>query len=226
MENQKLIWIILSITVAAIIVLLGGLVLLKDENLTAQTAENAGINNPMSRINAESYAFDYTRENYPLSGLEPTLEEENINSQELVIGEAEDTHKQQEAGVPAGENKAETVKPKASPPKTENKNTSYAPAASTTSSKTRTVLVKEYWIQAGSYQDRSKAELLNDTLTAKGLPGRILTRDVNGETFFRVRIGPYSIKQEAEKFLTWIKALKGLENSYISEVAVKRKAVN
>jgi cell division protein FtsN len=226
MEHQKIIWIILSVTVAAIIVLLGGLVLLKDEKLTVQTEESAGINNPMSRINAESYAFDYTRENYPLSGLEPTLEEENVTAEQSVIGEAEETHAKNEPEVTTGEAKEEKGKPKTAQPKAHNQSASYAPTASATPSKPRTVLVKEYWIQAGSYQDRNKAELLNDTLTAKGLPGRIMTKDVNGETYFRVRIGPYSIKKEAEKFLTWIKALKGMENSYISEVAVKRKAVN
>jgi hypothetical protein len=108
MENQKIIWIILSVTVAAIIVLLGGLVLLKDERLTVQTEESAGINNPMSRINAESYAFDYTRENYPLSGLEPTLEEENITSEKEVIGEAEETHVKKEPEGTAGEAKEES----------------------------------------------------------------------------------------------------------------------
>ncbi|MEJ2664900.1 MAG: SPOR domain-containing protein [Spirochaetia bacterium] len=226
MDNQKLIWIVLSVTIAAIIVLLGGLVLLKDQTLVPQPDEAGVGNTPMSRINAESYAFDYTRENFPLSGLEPTLEEDNVTTDETATGEAQDTEKQEKIQVTAEENKQENTKPKTVKPKATEKNASYSTRSVTPPHKTRNVIVKEYWIQAGSYKDRNKAELLNATLTDKGLTGRIMTRDVKGDTFFRVRIGPYSNKKEAEKFLSWIKALKGLENSYISEVSVKRKAVN
>ncbi|MBN1797799.1 MAG: SPOR domain-containing protein [Spirochaetales bacterium] len=221
MENQKLIWIILSVTVAAIIVLLGGLILLKDETLTIQTDDRSGMNTPMSRINAESYAFDYTRENYPLTGLEPTLEENDVISSDVVIGEADEQEKEEAVRVKEEDTKESATKPKDTTPKTTAKTTSSGIA--TSPAKSRTVLAKEYWIQAGSYIDRHKADDLNDFLMEKGLPGRISTKSVNGKTFYRVRIGPYTIKKEAEKFLIWVKALNGLETSYISEVSVKRK---
>ena len=221
MEKQKLLWIILSITIAAIIVILGGLVLLRDETLTVQTDERSGMNVPMSRLNAESYAIDYTRENYPLKGLEPATQQDDITSKDVVIGEAEEGEKSEESSA-----KSETAKELKKPErkdKNHDKAASYAPEKTTAPSKAKTVTVTEYWIQAGSYKERSKAELLNNTLMEKGLPGRILTKDVKGETFYRVRIGPYLNKKEAEKFLVWVKALNGLDNSYISSVAAKRK---
>jgi len=226
MENQKLIWIILSVTIAAIIVLLGGLILLRDETLTVQTDDRSGMNYPMSRINAESYAFDYTRENYPLSGLEPTLEESEVISSDVVIGEAEGNEKSEGVRVEDADKKESVSKAKETTPKTTNKTSSQISGTATSPAKTRTVYAKEYWIQAGSYIERSKADILSNFLMEKGLPGRISTKSVNGQTYYRVRIGPYTIKKEAEKFLTWVKALNGLETSYISEVSAKRKVVN
>lgn len=223
MENKKLIWIILSITIAAIIVLLGGLVLLRDDIITAHTDERSETNYPMSRINAESYAFDYTRENYPLSGLEPTLEESDVTSSERVIGEMEDNAMSEDTML---EDKKESgTKPKDSTSKTTHK-TLHQTAKTTTPSKTRTVYAKEYWIQAGSYIDRHKADILNGFLMEKGLPGRISTKSIDGNTYYRVRIGPYTRKKEADKFLIWVKALNGLETSYISEVSIKKKVLN
>jgi DedD protein len=224
MENQKLIWIILSVTIAAIIVLLGGLVLLRDETITVQTDDRSAMNYPMSRINAESYAFDYTRENFPLSGLEPTLEESEVISSDVVIGEAEEG--ESAGGISVEEEKETVSKPKESTSKTTTKKSSPSSEIKPSTSKTRTVIAKEYWIQAGSYIDRHKADELNGFLMEKGLPGRISTKSIEGKTYYRVRIGPYTMKKEAEKFLTWVKVLNGLETSYISEVSVKRKVLN
>jgi DedD protein len=226
MEKQKLLWVILSVTIAAIIVILGGLLLLRDETLTAQTDDKSTINYPMSRINAESLALDYTRENYPLSGIEQGAGKDDIVSKDVVIGEAEGGEKHEEVRVLSEDKKEISSKPKEPAAKTQNKTTSYSPPNTTSPSKTKTILAAEYWIQAGSYKERNKAEILNNTLAEKGLPGRILTKEVNGTTYYRVRIGPYPIREEAEKFLIWIKELNGLEKSYISKVTVRKKPAN
>ena len=84
------------------------------------------------------------------------------------------------------------------------------------------VKVKEYWIQTGSYSNHSRAEDMAAMLTNQGLSGRVTTREVDGRTFFRVRIGPYAEKAEAEKFLSWVQDVKGLETSYISLVYARR----
>ncbi len=90
---------------------------------------------------------------------------------------------------------------------------------------TRTVTVKEYWIQAGSYTSRTRADRIKDELDELGLSGRILSKDVDGTQYYRVRIGPYSQKAEADKFLTWVKEKDAFENSYISEVYRKKTVV-
>ena len=91
---------------------------------------------------------------------------------------------------------------------------------------TRTIKGTEYWIQAGSYTSQTRAEQVKENLQAKGIKSRIVSREVNGENFFRVRIGPYENAQEAEKFLAWIKEIKDFEGSYISQVYVEKTVQN
>ncbi|MBN1696933.1 MAG: SPOR domain-containing protein [Spirochaetales bacterium] len=82
--------------------------------------------------------------------------------------------------------------------------------------------VIEYWIQIGAYKSKSKSEEQNEKLLQHGFQARIQTKDVNGTTYYRVRIGPYRNKAEAEKFLSWIKVIDGMEDSYISEVPTQK----
>jgi DedD protein len=88
--------------------------------------------------------------------------------------------------------------------------------------KPKAVRVTEYWIQAGSYSSASRADEVTRRLEERGLAARTTTRDLNGKTHFRVRVGPYTSRAEAEKFLGWIRELKGFETSYISMVASRR----
>ena len=57
-----------------------------------------------------------------------------------------------------------------------------------------------------------------------GLAGRVFSFSQARDTYFRVRIGPYSNKQEAEKFLAIVRKIQGLEASYISQVSGSRSA--
>jgi cell division protein FtsN len=84
------------------------------------------------------------------------------------------------------------------------------------------VRVTEYWIQAGSFSSASRADEISRRLEERGLAAHTTTRDLNGKTHFRVRVGPYTSRAEAEKFLGWIRELKGFESSYISMVASRR----
>jgi DedD protein len=76
-----------------------------------------------------------------------------------------------------------------------------------------------FWIQTASFRSRTGAEAMAADLGDKGIPGRLQVSDVGGKPFYRVRVGPYTNRDEAEKFLSWIKGVDGLENSYISVVA-------
>ena len=76
----------------------------------------------------------------------------------------------------------------------------------------------DYWIQTGSYKSQSKADELVATLADKGLSGKVFSFDAAGGTFYRVRIGPYTNTGEADKFLSIVKQIQGLESSFVSQV--------
>ncbi|MGO9409969.1 MAG: SPOR domain-containing protein [Spirochaetia bacterium] len=76
----------------------------------------------------------------------------------------------------------------------------------------------DFWIQTGSYKSQSKADELIATLADKGLSGKVFSYDVHGGTYYRVRIGPYTNQGEADKFLSIVKQIQGLETSYVSQV--------
>jgi cell division protein FtsN len=84
----------------------------------------------------------------------------------------------------------------------------------------------DYWIQTGSYKSQSKAEDLKALLEGKGLGSRVFSSSSNGDTFYRVRVGPYSNKAEADKFLALVKQVQGLESSYISMIPAGKSSVN
>jgi len=72
-----------------------------------------------------------------------------------------------------------------------------------------------YWVQTGSFTAQSRAEGAQDTLKVKGFGAVIENRIVNGKTWFRVRVGPYLSKNEADYWLEEIKTIKGFENSQV-----------
>jgi DedD protein len=72
-----------------------------------------------------------------------------------------------------------------------------------------------FWVQAGSYSTQTRAEGVKETLAAKGIPSIIENRNVEGKTFYRVRVGPYMSNNEASYWLTLIKQISGFEDSQI-----------
>ena len=80
----------------------------------------------------------------------------------------------------------------------------------------------DYWIQTGSYKSQSKAEELVSALSDKGLSGKVFSYDALGGTFYRVRLGPYTNEGEADKFLSIVKQIQGLEASFVSQVGGAR----
>ena len=49
-----------------------------------------------------------------------------------------------------------------------------------------------YLLQAGAFRASSEAESMKAKLALIGFEARVLTADVNGQTMYRVRIGPYA----------------------------------
>ncbi|MDD7610987.1 MAG: SPOR domain-containing protein [Spirochaetales bacterium] len=79
------------------------------------------------------------------------------------------------------------------------------PVAKSTSNTAKTVsttqenLVTQYWVQVASYSNKKGAESARSVLDSNKIPADVFTYVDNKENmFFRVRVGPYTTKSEAE----------------------------
>jgi len=211
MEKNRILWVMLSAALFLVVVLAGGLFFLKpqaEEEITADTG--------VAGVGRDFDVFEYVRGKSELPGLEET--DEGPQEMVIVVGEVE------ESGVTQleTEGKEESLVIKEKQPPSVTVRPTVVKIAKPAEVKPVEVKVKEYWIQTGSYSSHSRAEDMAAMLTNQGLSGRVTTREVDGRTFFRVRIGPYAEKAEAEKFLSWVQDVKGLETSYISLVFARR----
>jgi DedD protein len=82
--------------------------------------------------------------------------------------------------------------------------------------------VTEYWIQAGSFASKQNAEKARETLAGRYINAEIFTKDAAGGTSYRVRVGPYQTKTEAEYWLGTIKELPGYAGSFVTEVKTRK----
>jgi cell division septation protein DedD len=121
------------------------------------------------------------------------------------------TEKTIKAGTSDKKTTAKTVKA-ATPAK--------APAKATTAAKP--VIVTEYWIQAGSFSSKLNAEKARESLAGRYLTAEIFTKEQAGKTSYRVRVGPYKTKTEAEYWLGTLTEIKDFAESYVSEVKAKK----
>ena len=78
-----------------------------------------------------------------------------------------------------------------------------------------TSLKHAYWVQVGSFSDKSKADAARTDLEKKGY--RNVSNSTTKENMYRVRIGPYSDKSEAESVVTKVSKYKEYENAFISD---------
>jgi DedD protein len=231
MEKHRILWVIFSLSLFLVVILAGGLYFLRPETQaaspdTARTASSADQFDP----------FEFVKGTPELPGLAPGTEDKAADELILVVGEPEAEGSaviEVEKPVPAAESPralpvARAPQERPAPGQTPAPPVSKPAPASAPERKAapREVRVIEYWIQTGSYQSHSRAEAVAVNLSERGLTGTISTRSIEGETYFRVRIGPYSDRREAEKFLSWIRELSGFESSYISQVSSRRSVSN
>jgi len=90
-----------------------------------------------------------------------------------------------------------------------------APAKSQTTAKAK--VRDDFWVQTGAFSTVTSAEGVKETLASKGIKSVIENRDVNGKTMFRVRVGPYTSKNEADYWLSLIKSINGFEDSQVRQ---------
>ena len=101
-----------------------------------------------------------------------------------------------EASAPNPDKPAPVKKPALSKPKKQ------APAETTAS---RHAGREGYAIQIASLSDPESAATVRDRFLAKGYPAYVRAADVNGKTWYRVRIGSYPSKEKARKDLNSLK---------------------
>lgn len=228
MERNRVLWVIFSISLFLVVVMAAGLYFLRP--VSREGAEMAAREAPSLR---SFDAFEYVRGKSQL----PELEEEREEPGDMVIIVGEKEEK-----LPAGKQEGQLPRapivpapsPQAAPTVPEKavapvQSKPVQPAAAAPAARPaakpapREVKVTEYWIQAGSYTSPSRAEEVAAVLEEQGLASKITTRALSGKTYYRVRIGPYQSKAEADKFLEWVKAVKGFGSSYISMVYTQRR---
>ncbi|MEW5814702.1 MAG: SPOR domain-containing protein [Spirochaetota bacterium] len=240
MEHQKVLWIIFSVTLFVLVVVGIGLIwFLPADRKVAEAAPAAGTA-AESLKKGRGLDFDpieWVRKSEEYPGLEEK-KAEGKESKDLVVVYGEDEGKDRTGISKAAETpKIEEAKPSAagkpvvSGPSVKKeipvtlaptRKTVEQPAKKEQAAPPKMVRVTEYWIQTGSYKSKARAEQVKENLSAKGVESRITSRLLDGEDYFRVRIGPYTNKDEAQKFLEWVKSISGFENSYVSMVYALR----
>ena len=76
---------------------------------------------------------------------------------------------------------------------------------------------RNYWVQAGSFSTKDRAEGVKGTLDTKGISAIVTNQVINGDMYFRVRAGPYTSQNEANYWLSMIKSIDGFQDSQIWE---------
>ena len=92
--------------------------------------------------------------------------------------------------------KKSVPKKEAAPKKTE---TAKAAAKKTVKAEPKKTTPDTFWIQVGSYEAKKSADEARSTLESNKIPNEVFTyKDSKGKLFYRVRVGPYTTKSEAE----------------------------
>ena len=94
------------------------------------------------------------------------------------------------------------------------------PAAAKAAPARQTVV--EYWIQTGSFSSKINAESARKMLTERYLNAEIFTKEIDGAQTYRVRVGPYTDKDEADYWLGTITETPEFSGSYVSRVTAQR----
>jgi cell division protein FtsN len=100
--------------------------------------------------------------------------------------------------------KTESVKVKASPKVVVNNDSKANVKVAVAAPKTEKIIT-QYWVQVAAYGSKKAAEAARSVLDENRIPADIFTYEDNkGKLFFRVRVGPYTTKSEAEYWRTRI----------------------
>jgi len=75
----------------------------------------------------------------------------------------------------------------------------------------------DYWVQTGAFTAIVRAQDVKETLADKGITSIIENRLVDGKTWYRVRLGPYTSEKEANYWLALVKSIDGFNDSQVRQ---------
>jgi cell division protein FtsN len=233
MEQKKLLWIIFSVALFLLVVIGVGIIWFYPSTGAKSPTGDPGFAGVSSE--EEFDPIEWVRQDEAYPGLEEKEDADTKGEEEsedfiVVYGESEEEAKAAEEREPAKREKTvtpETVREKKEKQEpVEEKTAAAAKPAREKEPEPKMVRVPEYWIQTGSYTSKTRAEQVKGALMEKGVASLITSKSIDTTTYFRVRIGPYSTKGEAEKFLSWIRSINGFSGSYISLVYTDKRQLN
>ena len=80
----------------------------------------------------------------------------------------------------------------------------------------------DYWIQTGAFTARIRAEGARENLASRGITSIIENREIDGRTWYRVRVGPYTTAEEANYWLSLVRSIDGFDNSQVRQTVSVR----
>ncbi|MCQ2573106.1 MAG: SPOR domain-containing protein [Treponema sp.] len=143
--------------------------------------------------------------------------------QPVYVAQNEKVYEAPAEKAPVSVKKAETVKnvaavktqPKAAPATKQSSKTDEAKIV-----EKKQAVISQYWVQAAAYSNKKSAENARTILDDNKIPADIFTyQDAKGKVFYRVRVGPYTTKSEAEYWRTKIEKIDvfSTAESYITQ---------
>ena len=216
-DTQRVLWGVVAVSLLVIVVLAGGLYFLRPQG-------------PQERVITVTHAdgptfdpFEYVRNDRETPGLQETTQP--VHQITLVVGEPEAP-----VPVPAAPPTAEgEIAPASSipVPAVPARAPAMAPAAAAQTAPAPAPVVRprttvapaprtadglfQYWIQVGSFSSRSRADDLQRLVDELGYAGRITTHQADGATMFRVRIGPYASRPDADRLLGKLRSANDMD---------------
>lgn len=110
-----------------------------------------------------------------------------------------------------------TTAPSAKPAQTAQPPARTAQPKQTASKPAPAKTINDYWVQTGAFSARVRAEDAKELLAEKGLTSIIENREINGSTWYRVRLGPYTSEREANYWLALVKSIDGFTDSQVRQ---------
>ncbi len=89
-----------------------------------------------------------------------------------------------------------------------------SPAGST---ETDSLLPNGWIVQVRSTPVKTDADSLQSALAESGLPAFVVSAEVSGETYYRVRVGPYRSKEEADIIEAKLLARSDVDTTWVTE---------